>query len=120
MTSKEQLIEAFKTIERTLEYDCDKELTILYDFIKQQTNQPTLSECIKEWEEEGFEVRENSLHYLFLINYDKNINILFRKFELSYKVEDFYDDEDSLVVSFVLHNLIHKTLKALEEMKDGK
>ena len=36
MTSKKVLIEAFKTIERTLEYDCDKELTILYDFINLQ------------------------------------------------------------------------------------
>lgn len=76
--------------------------------------QPPLSECIKEWEERGYEVRVNSIHYLFLINYDKNIKVLFRKFELSYKVEDFYDDEDSCVISYELHNLIHKTLKALE------
>lgn len=86
----------------------------LLNYFDKQNKNPTLSECIKEWEDRGFEVRVNSIHYLFLINYDKNIKVLFRKFELSYKVEDFYDDEDSCVISYELHNLIHKTLKALE------
>lgn len=90
-----------------------KHCDILQKLVDKQSN-PTLSECIKEWEDRDFEVVDNSINYLYVRNYNKNIKVLFRKFELSYKVEDFYDDEDSLVVSYELHNLIHKTLKALE------
>lgn len=35
--NKEEVIEAYKTIERTLEYNCDKELTILYNLVKKAT-----------------------------------------------------------------------------------
>lgn len=88
------------------------------DKLKELTHQPALSECIKEWEDRGFVVVNNSLNYLYIRNYDKNIKVLFGKFELSYKVEDFY--EDSLVVSYELHNLICKTLKALENNNETK
>lgn len=34
--------EAFRTIERTLEYDCDKELTLIYNLVRKATPEKVL------------------------------------------------------------------------------
>ena len=81
------------------------------ELIDQQSN-PTFSECIKEWEEKGFEV-ENTYRYLSFRSIDLNIDITIDK-----KVRDVQicvcHYNYAQTISFDLHNLIHKTIKALE------
>ena len=79
------------------------------ELIDQQSN-PTFSECIKEWEDRGWEVyvsnREIELletNSLNTISIDKRDKCYWCNYYLS----------------FELHHLLSKTIKVLEEMKDG-
>ena len=86
------------------------------ELIDQQSN-PTLSECIKEWNEKGFDVDVYALE-IVIYNYssvDKEEDEIEISIYLDKKTIFYVNDVE---LSFDLHNLIHKTLKALEEMKD--
>lgn len=74
----------------------------------------TLEECLKEWEERGFELKENTVHHLLVRHYkDDNVVEIFKR-DLSYMFYQWYDDGTQLSIPYELHNLIHKTIKALE------
>ena len=89
------------------------------DLYDELTQEPTLSECIKEWEERGFEVTGNNSFHLLLINYTIDNVVEIYKKDLSYRFYQWMNDESELSIAYELHNLIHKTLIALEGMKDG-
>lgn len=81
---------------------------------------PTLSECIKEWEDKGFELKENTEHnLLFRHHKDDNVVEIFKRY-LSYMYYPYFNDGTILSIPFELHDLIHKTLKALEVEKCEK
>ena len=74
---------------------------------------PTLLDVIKEWEERGFELKENTEHNLLFRHYkDDNVVEIFKK-DLSYMFYQWFDDGTILSIPYDLHNLINKTLKAL-------
>lgn len=78
----------------------------LQDLIDQ--NKPlTLDECIKEWEERGWSCRKNEYYnwFLFTKGYDE---ICFDYKRINYECENTFK------IDLELHNLIGKTLKALE------
>jgi hypothetical protein len=90
-------------------------------------NKPTLLECIKEWEEKGYEIisGDNCIVFRHHKTYKAiEINLI----NLSYKTYEWYDEkrpigdrlniDEAQFITLDLHNLIHKTIKALEEMKD--
>ena len=79
-------------------------------------NQPTLSECIKEWNERGFDVDVYAVEIVIYkpssVDKEDEIEISIR---IDNKIISYVNDVE---LSFELHNLIHKTLKALDGMKD--
>jgi hypothetical protein len=79
------------------------------DKLKELTHQPTLSECIKEWEDRGFIVNNNEL-YIFLYHEQYGISMFINKKEIKYHVYHGY-------ISLELNELLNKTLKALEAEK---
>ena len=76
------------------------------ELIDQQSN-PTLSECIKEWEEEDFNVREEN-NYIYITPKDKVRN---EKIMIRLLFKDVYPN--AFLTSKQLE-LLTKTLKALE------
>ena len=90
------------------------------DLYDELTQEPTLSECIKEWEE-NYGVLQNDEYYLEVID-EWNVRILIDKKTKRYQCYSVSDDirrlETSMLVEIDAHNLIHKTLKALEKMED--
>jgi hypothetical protein len=83
-------------------------------------NQPTFDECIKMWEDRGFEVKENTDHnLLFRHHKEDNVVEIFKR-GLSYMYYPYFDDGTILSIPYELHNLIHKTLKALENNNETK
>lgn len=102
--------------------DCVQELDKVarYFINEKHKENPTLSECIKEWESRGYEVRENTeFHILFRHTVNDNVVEIFKS-NLSYMSYQYYDDRTILSIPFDLHNLIHKTLKALEVENECK
>lgn len=89
-------------------------MNIFKKLVDEKLNKPTLKEIIKEWEEKGWEVKENTDHHL-LFRYHKEDNAveIFKR-DLSYMFYQWFDDGTQLSIPFDLHNLIHKTLKALD------
>ena len=78
-------------------------------------NQPTLDECIKEWEDRGWtvdELKQFPIIKIWKLNKEQNVvdNIYVYHKKLNSTI-DFNADYGTL-------NLLTKTLKALEEMKD--
>lgn len=84
-----------------------------------EKDNPTLSECIKKWEDRGWEVEKTSI-YMSLKCFSNHkpdnychifINIISKVFfaELIEK-----NKKQALVIGIDLLDLIHKTLKALE------
>ena len=90
------------------------------DLYDELTQEPTLSECIKEWEEREFEVRENTDHHLLFRHHKEDNVVEIFKRDLSYMFYQWFDDGTQLSIPFDLHNLIHKTLKALENNNETK
>lgn len=91
-----------------LEYDFDKE---------ELTNQPTLLECIKEWNEKGFDVDIYAVE-IVIHNYstvDKEEDGIEISIRLDMKTISYVNDVE---LSFDLHNLLTKTLKASEAKDD--
>lgn len=86
------------------------ELDTLQKLIDQQSIS-TFSECIKEWEERGWTSFESKSFGWFIVEKDCK-KIIFDWNEINYSCAREFD------IDLELHNLIHKTLKALEEMKD--
>ena len=86
--------------------------------IKQMVrNQPTLSECIKEWEEEGWtvdELKQFPIIKIWKLNKEQNVvdNIYVYPKKLNSTI-DFNADYGTL-------NLLTKTLKALEMENETK
>ena len=92
------------------------------ELIDQQSN-PTLSECIKEWEDRGYETIYHEKHIIF--RHHKTYKVIeIDSINLSYKTDEWYDPkrpyadrlniDEIQYITLDLHNLIHKTLKALE------
>ena len=73
-------------------------------------NQLTFDECIKELEDKGF-IIENDEFYMFLHHEQYSINMVIDKKEIKYHTYFGY-------ISLELNELLTKTLRALEEMKD--
>ena len=106
----------------------------LQQLINQQ-NQSTLSDCIKEWEERGYVWEErsdfhNGHDYRCYFVYKKadtlyNARFVFNKYDNTYYAYEGFDTTDyegypitkmkPLSLDIDLHNLVTKTLKALEE-----
>ena len=79
---------------------------------EQQLNY-TLSECIKEWNEKGFDVDVYALE-IVIYNYstvDKEEDEIEISIRLDNKIVSYTNDVE---LSFDLHHLLSKTLKALE------
>ena len=123
MTSKEQLtIEQLEYYRNTYErYDgiesniFERICNELIDFKKSKTY--ILDECIKEWNAKGFDV---DIYAVEIVIYkpssvDKEEDEIEISIRLDNKIISYVNDVE---LSFDLHNLIHKTIKALEEMKD--
>lgn len=89
---------------------CDKELTsgqiICLECATELKADPTLDECIKEWEEKGFITNNNDL-YIFLHHEQHHISLFINKKEINYHIYYGY-------ISLELSELLTKTLKALE------
>lgn len=94
---------------------------ILYDTIKyleeyQKTlSNPTLDDCIKEWEERGWRWHMDKICIKLINKEDEDIDIHMWLSDKTYAkaYKEFYQ-----YITLEEHNLIHKTLKALE-VKDG-
>ena len=91
-----------------------KEVFMQYcDDIEQElTQQPTLSDCIKEWEEKGFKVENNDKRISFENKKENTVIYVDKKIKEVQICVFHYNYAQN--ISFDLHNLIHKTLKALE------
>ena len=91
------------------------------ELIDQQSN-PTLSECIKEWEE-NYGVLQNDEYYLEVID-EWNVRILIDKKTKRYQCYSVSDDirrlETPMFVEIDAHHLLSKTLKALENNNETK
>jgi hypothetical protein len=82
------------------------------DKLKELTQNPTLSECIKEWEDKGYECLKGS-HIISLFHKEKDIEIAIYLEDKSYcKAEK--NGTDYEWITFEEHQLLTKTLKALE------
>lgn len=70
-------------------------------------NQPTLSECIKEWEDRGWTYRRSKYYNWFFVEKEYK-EISFDCDKINYECESFFE------IDLELNILITKTLKALE------
>lgn len=80
-------------------------------------NQPTLLECIKEWNEKGFDVDVYALE-IVIYNYstvDKEEDEIEISIRIDLKTISYTNDVE---LSFDLHRLLSKTIKAWEKMKN--
>ena len=118
--------EALKTLNYVRNYlsisradNCVEELDKVarYFINEKHKENPNLSECIKEWEKRGWKVDEDG--------YFKTITFIKGDRGICFDIEEKYYftfqpslETNSFDIDVELHNLIHKTLKALEEMKD--
>ena len=83
------------------------------DKLKELTHQRALLECIKEWNEKGFDVEIYALE-IVIYNYssvDKEEDEIEISIRLDKKTIFYVNDVE---LSFDLHHLLSKTLKALE------
>ena len=88
------------------------------DKLKELTQEPTFKECIEEWEKLNFKW-EVHLGWLSLTNEKDDLIInIFVKNMRCYEIVNCTDEP--IVFSFAFHNLIHKTLKALENCNETK
>ena len=102
----------------TLEYQYFNEFKILQELVDKQSN-PTLSECIKEWKDRGYIVESEKITngiYIYKNNKLKTKIVFIRKTKLKTKIKT--TCRLFCIADYELLNLIHKTLKTLEEMKD--
>ena len=79
------------------------------------SNQPTFEECIREWKEKGYAIL-NRKPELTIESEKYDLCIRICKANLIYEISNYYEDKPAYV-SPELHQLLSKTLKALEEMK---
>lgn len=82
-------------------------------------NQPTLLECIKEWNEKGFDVDVYAVE-IVIYNYstvDKEEDEIEISIRLDNKIISYTNDVE---LSFDLHHLLSKTLKAVEVNNNAK
>lgn len=82
-------------------------------------NQPTLLECIKEWNEKGFDVDVYAVE-IIISNYstvDKEEDEIEISIRLDKKTIFYMDDAE---LTFDLQNLLSKTIKALEVNNNAK
>lgn len=94
-----------------------------------QSKPLTLDECIKKWEEKGFETIERE-NYIIFRHHKTYKTIEIYLVNLSYKTYEWYDEkrpiadklniDEAQFITYDIHNLITKTLKALEEEKMAK
>ena len=95
--------------------DIIEPLNIIRALTKEQSN-PTLSDCIKEWEEREFMVTEYARGLLIESKkYDLTIDIC--KANLIYEISDYFESNPAFMTP-ELHHLLTKTLKALEVEND--
>lgn len=88
------------------------------DKLKELTHHPTLSECIKEWNEKGFDVDVYAVEIVIYkpssVDKEDEIEISIR---IDNKIISYVNDVE---LSFDLHHLLSKTLKALENNNETK
>lgn len=89
-------------------------------------NQPTLEECIKEWEARGYELKidKENKNLIILWNIQKlalfEIDLKYKRIKCKYQIPSrisYEIDKSFAYVDFEELYLLPKTLKALEEMK---
>lgn len=122
MTNKEELtIEQLEYYRNTYErYDgiesniFEQICNELIDFKKSKTS--TFSECIEEWEKLNFEWEVHLGWVSFINKKDDLIINIFVKNMRCYEIVNCTDEP--IVFSFAFHNLINKTIKALEKKED--
>lgn len=113
--------EALKTLNDIRTYlaigkadDCVQELDKVakYFINEKHKENPSFSECIKEWKDRGFHVKNNDKRIIFE---NKKINTIIYIDKLSKNIQIcVFHYNYAQTISFDLHNLIHKTLKALD------
>lgn len=120
--------EALKTLNDIRTYlaisradDCVEELDKVarYFINEKHKENPTFEECIKEWEDRGYIVESEKITngiYIYKNNKLKTKIVFIRKTKLKTKIKT--TCRLFCIADYELLNLIHKTLKALEEMKD--
>lgn len=122
MTSKEECLDLIDDVRCTIGCECIHAsiLNEIYEyldeiekFINQQSN-PTLSECIKEWEEKGFIVNNQFKDYQYYTISSGYFDMedIFIYISLNSVNEFYYSLEGHLNIE--LNELLAKTLKALE------
>lgn len=122
MTNKEQCLDLIDDIRCTIgcEYihasilsEIYKYLDEIEKFINQSSSNPTFEQCIKEWNENGFDVDIYALE--IIISNHSTVDKEEDEIEISIRLDKktiFYVNDVEL--SFDLHHLLSKTLKALE------
>ena len=90
-----------------------KHCDTLQKLVNQQSN-PTLSECIKEWEDNGCFITESNKELIIESCEDfRDLDITICKANLIYETSNYYRNKPACI-SPDLHHLLSKTLKALE------
>lgn len=123
MTSKEIIKELRKEIYKILQTGKSLRSYRIYHYLDMlEKDNPTLSECIKEWKERGFKFifNETFKNYITITN-SYSINSDSNELEFNIDLKDktlFMEGEYNSFPYDVVH-LLSKTLKALEGMKDG-
>lgn len=108
MTSKEIIKELRKEIDKILQTGKSLRSYRIYQYLDMlEKDNPTLSECIKEWEDRGWTSFKSKSFGWFIVEKDCK-KIIFDWNEINYSCAKEFD------IDLELHNLINKTLKALE------
>lgn len=126
------LAQANNSVEQLKRYDKSNAVAIEIEITEIAQN-PTLLECIKEWEDAGYELINDycsDFHFVKKIEntiYNRPIyhHFIIEKINggryfaySSFEKDDNFNNRQYFIISFQEHNLIHKTLKALEVEND--
>ena len=89
------------------------------DLYDELTQEPTLSECIKEWEKRGYLCFLSKEPKLLDISNLEEYSVIKIGLENKHYIKvDSVLYSSFIPITFEEHNLIHKTIKALEKMED--
>lgn len=125
MNKYQEALDCIKRFYAENEHYDEENIRLLQELIDQQSN-PTFDECIKMWEEDGWHYSTSKEYGNHIFYKDGTYIKIFKRegiYNNSYIKESYYADcEGPLIAKPILpkeHNLIHKTLKALEEKNDN-
>lgn len=118
MTSKKIIKELRKEIDKILQTGKSLRSYRIYQYLDVlEKDNPTFSDCIKEWGNRGFQVERKRLKR----GYDISGFTAYQKekfISISLKDKEYVWLSDETFLSFEEVQLLSKTLKALEETKD--